>query len=170
MRILLAMLLCLALAACGGAGTAPLDETAVRALLTDELEIIAEGLNREDPVLASQPVSDLFVMGNNIAVRYLDAGWTGQGVGSYRAFFDASLAVYDNILQKFELTDLQVTGDVAVARVQQDFSAVRIDRAPPENVTASSEEYFIFEREDGAWLLIRWDEVPPPPEDEGGGA
>ena len=169
MRILLAILLCLALCACDGAGTAPLDADAVRALLTDELAIIAEGINREDPVLASQPVGDLFVMGNNIAVRYVDTGWGGQGIGAFRAFFAASLNVYDNILQKLELTDLEVTGDVAVATVQEDFSAVRIDRAPPENVTASSVEYFIFEREDGAWLLIRWDEIPPPPAEEGGG-
>lgn len=170
MRVVLAILLCLMLAACNGASTAPLEAEDVRAVIVDELGIIAEGINRENPVLASEPVGELFVMGNNIAVRYLDEGWPegNEGIGFYRAFFEESFDQFDNILQKFEIKDLQITGDVAVAQVQEDFNAVRVDRVPPENVTASSVDFFIFERQDGEWLLIRWDEVPPPPEEGGG--
>lgn len=170
MRTLLILLLVLALSACSGGAGAPLDEPGVTALLRQHLQLIAEGVSREDPFLASQPVSELFVMGNNIAVRFRDAGWENSGIGAFRSFFATVFDLHENILLELELLEVDIVGDVATAKVKVDFNSVRVDRVPPENVTSSSEDYMLFQREAGAWLLIRWDEVPPPPpHDEGSG-
>ena len=168
MRYLATIALCLTLVACGNAGTAPLDLESVRAVLLAALDVLNTGVEREDPILASQPISDRFSMNNNIAVRYLDEGWTGKGAGKFREFFDEVFEIHANIEQQLVLIEVDLQGEVATARVGVDFSSLRVDRTPPENHTASGEDYFIFEREDGSWRLIRWDEALVMPPQDGG--
>jgi len=176
MRILATACLCLLLAACGVSQTAPVDIASVRALLTQEVAIIALGINREDPVLASQPVSDRFLMGANVAGRYRDQPFDGRGVAAFRVFFggtDGVFGVNANIEQTMVLTDVELQGDdLAAAVVFTNFSSVRVDKTPPEIVPPQIEPWrdlFVFQREGGAWRLINWDEAPLPPHDQGGG-
>ncbi|GEM_PF-2119358 len=161
MRAAIAVVACLALAACGGAATAPLDISEVRAALANSLSLLATGIEREDPLLASQPVSERFVMGGNIAVRYRDEGWSGEGIGSFRDFFASVFELHANIGQSLTLRDVELIGDVATARVHNEFVSSRVDRVPPENYTAAGWDWLVFEREAAGWLLISWDEAPP---------
>ncbi len=167
--------MCLLLAACGGSLSAPTDIIAVRAVLEQEVALLALGLSREDALLASQPVSDRFVMGNNIAVRYIDRNWDGRGIAAFRVFFGGSDGVFAfnaNIEQTLELTDVELQGDeLAAAIVLSSFSSVRVDRTPPEIVPPPIEPWrdqLVFQREGGAWRLISWDEAPLPPEHDAG--
>lgn len=177
MRTILITMLCLALSACGGAATAPVDIAAVRLLLEQDIAIIALGINREDAVLTSRPVSDRFIMGGNIAVRYLDQGWDGRGISAFRTFFGGRDGVFDthaNIEQTLVLVDVALQGgELAEATVLSSFSSVRTDKSPPEIVPPPIEPWrdlLVFQREGGAWRLINWDEAPlPDPHDEGEG-
>jgi hypothetical protein len=179
MRTLSTICLCLLLAACGVSQTAPTEIAAVRALLTQEVAIIALGINREDPIMASQPVSDSFTMGGNVATRYGNQGWGGTGVNGvawFRAFFGGTggaFAVNANIEQTMQLTDVELQGtDLATAVVYTNFSSVRVDKTPPEIVPPQIEPWrdlMVFQREGGAWRLITWDWEPLPPHDEGEG-
>lgn len=159
-----ATLMCLALAACSSAATAPVDIGEVRAALANSLGIIATGIAREDPLLASQPVSDRFTMGNNVAVRYLDQGWNEQwvGIGKFREFFSGVFEIHANIEQLLTLRDVELIGDVATARVRNEFISSRVDRLPPESFTATGWDWLVFEREAGGWRLISWEEAPAP--------
>jgi len=174
MRIVVTIATCLVLAACSGARSAPLDIAQVRAALTNEISILATGINREDPLLASQPVSPRFTMDGNIAMRYHQDGWDGEGIGKFREFFAKVFTVHANIDQRFEIRDVNLTGEVAYVRVYNDFLSSRTDVTPPENYTAAGWDWLVFELDGGQWLLIRWDEAPEPelepiPHDEGTG-
>jgi len=159
-----AALLC---SACS-ASSAPLNEDEVHSQILTELEVISTGLEREDALLASQPIDDKFVMGGNVAIRYLDAGWSGEGVGAYRNFFASAFVTLQNISQEFSIDALDVNGAVATCQITGSFSGVRVDLVPPQNVNASGTDYMTFQRKGGQWLLVRWDEVPPaePPAEE----
>lgn len=176
MRVIATTAFCLLLSACGVSQTAPTQIAAVRALLLQEVAIIALGINREDPILASQPVSDRFLMGPNVASRYRDQPFDGRGVAAYRVFFggtDGVFAVNANIEQTLALTDVELQGiDLAAAVVFSNFSSVRVDKTPPEIVPPQIEPWrdlLVFQREGGAWRLISWDEAPLPPHDAGEG-
>lgn len=158
------LLVAAALSACGVSGS-PSGEAEVRAFVEESLRLIATGLQREDAVLASAPASDSFVMGSNVAIRYLDAGWSGQGVGTLRAFFGAAFQVQQNISQSFHLASFELVGSVATVVVTSEYSSVRIDRVPPENTTASGEDIMVFQFEDSGWRLVSWDQplAPEPP-------
>ena len=181
MRYILTILLCLALSACSGSTGTPDDLEAVRAVVLQSLSLLTEGLQREDAALASQPIGERFYMGPNVALRYSGEAPGGLGIGPFRAYLTGVFAVQANISCQLELLDLQPqpaaaasrsvsgVGDVVWATVQVTFNSVRVDSAPPQNFTAEYTDYFVFERDSGAWLLERWDEVPPPVHDEGGG-
>jgi hypothetical protein len=154
-------LICLALAGCIGSSSVPMDVADVRAALQANLHTLATGIEREDPILASQIVSERFVMNNNIGIRYLDDGWTGEGIGPFRSFFEKVFEVHANIDQSFELRDVEQVGMVATARVYSELISSRTDRVPPEGYTAAGWDWFIFELQGASWVLIRWDEAPP---------
>lgn len=162
MRATIAILVCAALTACASSATAPLDIDEVRTALEANLDILATGIEREDPLLASQPVSEKFVMGGNIAVRYRDEEWSGEGIGSFREFFAGVFELHANIGQTLTLRDVELIGDVATARVHNEFVSSRVDRVPPENYTAAGWDWLVFEREAGGWRLISWEEAPAP--------
>lgn len=179
MRYLLTIVLCLALAACSGSSGTADDLASVRAVALDALALLAEGLQREDTALASQPIGERFAMGPNVGL-WGGEQMAGAGVGPFRAYLVSLFAVNANISCKLVLQDLQPqpdpgkqttgVGDVVWATVKVTFNSVHVSSAPPQNFTAEETDYFVFERDNGAWLLERWDEVPPPPpHDEGGG-
>lgn len=165
MRHLLTFALCLTLAACSSAQVSPFDIADVRATLENAVSIVETGFNREDPILASQPIAASFTMDGNVAVRYRDGGWKSewQGIGSFRTFCNDVIETHANIIMEMTVTDVMMTGDLATAVVQVDFYSMRADRTPPENHTASGLDYMVFERETGSWLMRRWEEKPPPP-------
>lgn len=162
MRVILTVGLCLVLCTCSSSPGVPLDIDAVRAALTYEIGIIATGINHEDPLLASQPVSPRFTMNENVAVRYHQGGWDGTGIGKYREFFAKVFTVHANIDQRFTIHDLSLNGEVAWVRVYNDFLSSRTDVTPPENYTAAGWDWLVFELDNGKWLLINWDEAPDP--------
>jgi hypothetical protein len=153
------------LAACSSAQVAPFDIADVRANLENAVSIVETGFNREDPILASQPVGSSFTMDGNVAVRYRDGGWNSGwvGIGKFREYCNGVFGVHANIIMEMTVTDVMMTGDLATAIVQVDFYSMRSDRTPPENHTASGIDYLVFERDTGSWLLRRWEEKPPPP-------
>lgn len=154
------------LAASAGCGTSSTPTTAdeVRAFAQQSLDLIATGLQREDAMLASTPASDGFTMDNNVAIRYLDAGWNGAGVGAMRSFFDDAFQVQQNISQTFHIVSFHLVGDVASVVVTSDYSSVRVDKTPPENTTASTEDILVFQLEPEGWRLYRWF-MPLPPQE-----
>ncbi|MCH7472627.1 hypothetical protein IIA79_06715 [bacterium] len=172
-------LLLIALAACRGASGPPVDYDAVRAAVVSALGIINIGIEREDPILASQPLSELFTMGGNVAIRYSDEifpegeGAPRSGIALFRGFFADAFEVHANIFHSFTLIELDLSGEVATATVEVEFNSLRVDRNPPENHVASGTDYLVFQLEGGAWRLVSWDEVPPPfeepPHDAGEG-
>ncbi|MBN2080572.1 hypothetical protein JW859_00040 [bacterium] len=155
------------LTGCSGSPT-PTEISDVRAALEASLYKLAVAIEREDPILASQVASERFVMGDNIAVRYSDDGWSGEGIGAFRSFFDGVFTVHANISQTFELRDVEQVGDVATARVYNELVSSRTDRTPPEGYVAAGWDWFIFERVGKNWLLINWDEASNPAEHEMG--
>jgi hypothetical protein len=159
-----ALLACLALTGCFGSSAAPLDVGSVRSAIAAQIDRLRTGIEREDPLLASQIVSDRFVMNPNIGIRYLDDGWPDNGVGisAFRGFFADVFELHANIDQSFELRDVQLVGSVASARVYNQFFSSRTDRVPPEGYTASGWDWLIFELQGASWVLIRWDEAPAP--------
>jgi hypothetical protein len=172
MRIILtAVVICLTLTGCLGSSTVPLDVGEVRAALEADLSLLATAFEREDPLLASQIISDRFEMDNNIGIRYLDEGWQENDVGisAFRLFFSKVFEVHTNIDQSFMLRDVEQVGNVATARVYSEFFSTRTDRTPPEGYTASGWDWLIFELDGTSWVLIRWDEAPGPPHDMGQG-
>jgi len=172
MRIILtAVVICLALTGCLGSSTLPLEVGDVRTALEANLHLLAIAFEREDPLLASQIISDRFEMDNNIGIRYLDEGWpdNATGISAFRQFFAKVFEVHANIDQSFMLRDVELVGNVATARVYSEFFSSRTDRVPPEGYTASGWDWLIFELEGTSWVLIRWDEAPGPPHDMGQG-
>jgi len=168
MRNLVLTICCVALTGCGSARTAPVDLDTVRAALSAALQQLDTGINREDPLLASQVIGKSFVMGSNISIRYLDAPWEGQGPVTFQDFFQAVFTNHANIFHQLVLTDIELAGDIAIARVQVQFNSTRIDRSPPESNFADGEDLCVFQREQGSWLLIDWSEAPPLPDHDQG--
>ncbi len=162
---LAAAVLLLVLQACSSSG-APTGEEEVRSLLETQLSIVAEGIEREDAILASQPVGSLFSMGANVALRYGSTTFPPAGISEvrglrpFRTFFAEAFKQNANITQSFEVTDFEVNGDVATLTVTSTFNATRVDSVPPSNTTAELEDYMVFQREEGTWRLINWDQVP----------
>jgi hypothetical protein len=160
---LLATALVLLLCSCSGGGGGGGDaDAAVRGAL----QLLEAGIDREDAQLAAQPIGSHFFLGA-LSIRYSDAAW--QPIGNpgpdpravFRAYMDNAFEALANPDQRFLVERVDVTGDIAVVRVESRFDAVRIDRTPTENVTFSGTDYMVFERERGAWRLVRWDEVAP---------
>jgi hypothetical protein len=154
----LVLLVVLFLSACS-AGSSDTDaDSAVRAALLR----ITTGINREDVLLASQPVSSRFQIGANVRSRYSAADWNSGNPGDaeFRGFFGAALLTLANVQQSMEITDLDVQGEVATAHVDAGFDALRILPAPAENVTYRTSDVLVFELEGGSWRLVSWDEVP----------
>jgi len=155
---------------CSGSHTVPTDVLGVRQVLQESLNLMAFGFEQEDYFLASQPVSERFTMNNNVAVRYHPDGWGEvQGVGKFREFLLKVFELHANIEQQFEITGVELNGELANANTNVIFNSARTDTVPPEAHTAPGEDLFIFEKENGAWKLIRWDEQPEHPEDHGEG-
>jgi ketosteroid isomerase-like protein len=168
MRNLILILCCIAVSGCGSARTAPLDLEAVRSSLTAALQQLDAGINREDPLLASRIVSRLFVMDSNISIRYLDAPWEGQGRVTFRDFFTAVSNNHANMFHQIEITDIELSGEIAIVRADVSLNSTRIDRSPPESYLAEGEDLLVFQREAGSWLLIDWAEAPPLPDHDQG--
>ncbi|MCC7478118.1 hypothetical protein IT575_06615 [bacterium] len=162
---MLAALPLLALCACGSS-TAPLDDSGVQVLLERQISIVAEGIEREDAILASQPVGALFSMGGNVALRYGTATFPPAGISEtrglrpFRTFFAEAFKQNANITQSFEVSDFELNGDVATLTVTSTFNATRVDLVPPQNTTAELEDFMVFQREGGTWRLVNWDQVP----------
>jgi hypothetical protein len=159
MRNLITLVGLLMLCSCS-ASSAPLETTAVQAVLEQHLAVMANGIVREDPLLASQPVSESFTMGANVGVRYREAGWEGSGVQAFRNYWDSVASLYQNISINFELKSLDVNGEVATAVVASRFSGVKVSATPPESFTADGYDYLIWQLEPKGWRLIKWDEAP----------
>jgi hypothetical protein len=166
---LLALLCCGLLIGCAGSGTAPLQFDEVRAVVLHNLSIIETGINAEDIFLASQPISDQFTMDNNVATRY-STEWTGVGVGEFRNFWNRVFLDNANIEFRVELTELELSGDIATALCNTDYAAQRPDVVPPEIRVATDSDYLQFERSGGRWLLRRWEIETAPVHGEGLGA
>jgi hypothetical protein len=131
-------------------------ETAAR----EALALLEHGIEREDPIMAGVPISDLFYMGGNVGTRYVSAGWRpeGRGQGEFRLYFAEAFEVLTNIEQEFDLLESERRGDLLTAVVETRFDAIRIDSTPAQNVSFAGTDYMAFELEDGAWRLVRWDE------------
>jgi hypothetical protein len=155
----------LGMVACGGAQTPATEIESVRDMVQLEVDILATGIEREDSSLASQPVSAEFVMGNNVAIRYHSDGWNGSGIGKFRDFMEKVFDRHANIQQILNVREVFLSGDVAYARVYNEFSSVRTDRVPPEFYITDGWDLLIFERVDGGWQLRRWDEGEEPEAD-----
>lgn len=161
----LAALLLLVLLGCGSSRSAPLELAAVEMLLTTQLSIMSAGIEREDFILASQPVGDLFIMGPNVALRYGSttfppANVEPRGLRPFRTFFNEAFKSNANISQSFTIEDIELNGDVATLTVASEFNSTRVDVTPPQNTTAALDDYMVFQREEGTWRLISWDEIP----------
>ena len=164
-RVLLLALLVAGLSSCGGS-TAPLDPIQLRSLLTQELLIISTGIERQDPLLASQPLDNDFHMDDNVAIRYQDSAWGGpdvKGPAPFLAFLNKVFGLHANIVMTLELSDVQQTGDLATASVHVVWNSTRTDNVPPGHYTADDHDYFFFRRRAEGWRLLRWQETPAPP-------
>ncbi len=168
MQKLLVLLVVLLLCACGG-GNAPVTAVEVQGVLATHLAVIANGIVREDPLLASQPISERFLMGDNVGVRYRDAGWEGRGVQSFRDYFNAVFAVSENLSINFSILSLDVNGEVATAVVTSTCSGVKVGATPPESFTADGYDYMIWQLEARGWRLITWDVAPEGAHNQGDG-
>jgi hypothetical protein len=154
--VMAATLLC----SCSSSGGGPTDQQAVREAVLAVLNTLELGIERGDASLASQGISDQFVLGGNAGLRYSDLPWSGVGIPALRAFFNASFLTRANVQQDFILVNLDVTGELAQALVDSAYNATRIDRVPPEAVTAASRDLLVFRREGVAWRLVSWDVAP----------
>jgi hypothetical protein len=157
---LLAAAAALLLCGCSSSGGAATDEQAVREAVLAVLNTLELGIERGDVSLASQGISDQFVLGGNAGLRYSDTAWSGSGVPAFRAFFNSSFLTRVNVQQDFTLVTLDVSGELAQALAGSSYNATRIDRVPPEAVTAASQDLLVFRREGGAWRLVSWDVAP----------
>jgi hypothetical protein len=169
MKVSITILLLLALTSCGS-GSAPLETGEVQQVLEHHLAVLANGIVREDPLLCSQPVSERFVMGGNIGVRYREAGWEGAGVQSFRSYWDSVFSQFENISISFLIESLDVNGEVATAVVTSQFSGVKVGPVPPESFTADGFDYMVWQRELKGWRLISWDVAPEGAHNQGEGA
>ena len=154
------LLICVLLSGCGGSNS-PDAGSDVRAVIEGQLTVLLAGIDNEDPILASQSISPLFEMGSNVALRYDEAGWTEDdinGISKFRTFFGKVFDKNANIDQQLEVLDFALLGDVATVTLDSEFSSVRVDKAPPENVSAAGTDVMVFERSEGRWQLVRWDE------------
>ena len=163
-RIASGVVLALALAGLAGCGasSSPLDPVQLRGLLSSELTILATGLERQDPQLASEPINDNFSMDNNVAVRYQDTAWAGTGPSAFLTFVNSVFTLQANITVSLDLQDVQQTGDVATATVHVVWNSTRTDSVPPGHYTSDSTDYFFFRRRAAGWRLLRWQETPAP--------
>ena len=167
MKRLIITVLLLLLTSCGGSTTSPTEIADVRTALEFQINVLALGIEREDSILASQAISEKFRMGSNVAVRYDEGGWSGSGIGKFREFFDDAFEIHSNIDQGLTILDIYLTGNVATARVHNEFLSSRVDWTPPDSFSAEGWDWMIFERDSGQWLLISWEEAPEPVEEEG---
>jgi hypothetical protein len=149
------------LAGCG-ASSAPPGPVELRDLLNSELTRLATGLERQDALLAAEPIDDDFGMQNNVAARYSDANWSGSGPSGFLAFLNNVFNLHANIQVSLEMSDLQQTGDLATATVHVVWNSTRTDAVPPGHYTADNVDYFFFRRRAAGWRLLHWQETPAP--------
>jgi hypothetical protein len=163
--VIISCCLLLALSGCTASSADPSDASSVRSAVEAALSLIELGLEREDATLASQPVDEEFILGGNVSLRYSDTAWTGRGIGPFRGFFAGSFVSRGNVEQDFEVTELDVAGEIAQATIATRYSALRLDRSPPENLVAEATDRMVFQLRRGAWRLIGWDTLaaPEPP-------
>jgi len=159
MRKAFILIVLLLVAGCG-ASVGPITEPEVRAAVLEAFSKLDSGIEREDQFLASSPAAELFHMGNNIAVRYTDAEFSGAGPSALRSLFTTTFALHANILHETSLLDLTLNGEVATVNAQIEFDSLRVDKVPPENFTSNSFDTFVFVLEKGGWKILAWDETP----------
>ena len=169
MRNLLTTCVCLLLLAACSSGGAPTETPEVRGVVETHLAVLANGIVLENSSLASQPVSERFIMGDNVGTRYRDNGWDGRGVQDFRDYWDSVFKVHENISINFIIESLDVNGEVATAVVSSKYSGVKVNTTPPESFTADGFDYMIWQLEDRGWRLITWEEAPPGAHNEGEG-
>jgi hypothetical protein len=145
-----------------GASSAPRDPVQLRGLLEHELVLLQTGLERQDALLASSPVDDAFTMDPNVAVRYLDKAFEGNGPSAFLAYTNKVFALHANISLSLTLIDLQQTDDLATATVHVVWNSQRTDTVPPGHYTADNMDYFFFRRHPAGWRLLNWKEIPAP--------
>lgn len=153
----------LLLAGCAGGSGAPLDPVTVREVIDYQLYVIQTGMEREDPALASTPISDRFSMANEVSARYTDANWEGRGPSGFRGFLADTFDLHANISFELLLIDVIQEGDLATATVEANWRSQRTDSVPPGQYISEEVDYFFFERTGAAWRLLRWQETPDPP-------
>ncbi|MCB1219733.1 MAG: hypothetical protein H7A35_11765 [Planctomycetales bacterium] len=153
-------------AGCTSSYSAPLEIEDVRSVLEHNIRLIEAGINGEDVFLASQPISEQFTMDNNVAVRY-SSEWTGEGVGSFRNFWAKVFEDNANIQFELVMVGLELDGDIATAHCTSDYTSQMPDIVPPEVRVATDNDYLQFERQNGEWLLRRWEFRPDPEPDDG---
>lgn len=159
LRTLLTAALILLAAGCGSS-SAPVVNPNVRQVLESHLAILANGIVREDALLASQPISERFQMGNNVAVRYRNNEWEGRGIQRFRDYWDSVFDITENISITFEIEDDDLNGEVVTTIVNVEYSGVLTNRTPPESTTATGRDYLVWQLERDGWRLISWAEAP----------
>jgi hypothetical protein len=164
--LLLAAAVCLS---CSGGQQSADDTAAARSQIQDEITLMANAINREDAASASLPASSRLWISDNVRARFPGGEWPANGIVGCRAFFSTFFAVNANIEFDAKLTEwFTVKGDTATALVEVNLNSTRIDRIPPEAWAAGPYvDYFIFQRESGAWRLITWSEGPEHLQGEG---
>jgi len=160
MRTLATIALLLLLAGCTGSSGTDDPQQAINAALA----VLESGITQRDAQLASEPIGAQFFLDANVASRYTANTWdpTRPGPSQFRQFFSGVFPLLANTRQVFAVTNVDVNGEIATATVESDFDAVRTDSTPATNVTFSTTDTLLFELENGAWRLERWDESIAP--------
>src|SRR5687768_2667800 len=86
------------------------------AAIRDALALLATGIDREDPILASTPIGTNFFLDPNVASRY-GGQWSTEtnrpAQGRFREFLNLAFQGVNNTSQTFTIETVDVNGDIA---------------------------------------------------------
>ncbi|MEP0813047.1 MAG: hypothetical protein HRF49_00070 [bacterium] len=150
----------------GGGGITPPDGTdsATRRAIEQTIALVERAVNTEDPVLASNQISEIMSLDGLVAFRFRRANAPAQPTAnldqkSFVSLLNDFNRDNENIDFELRVSNVVRNGDLATADLEFHLSATYAREAPPINYFVDALDRATFERDLGAWKLIGWEEI-----------
>lgn len=154
--VLLIVLAVLGTGCRGGGRSLPVDPAEVRRQVTNATEQIALGITSENIQQASDYIHPNFVLHPDVAARFNVGPFTGRGPHAFRGFFERVADNYGDLNMFVTINRIEVNDNVATAFVTIHFSGLRLDPAPPNQVSFTANDVLVFEFDRNYFRLRTW--------------
>ncbi len=133
----------------------------VKNALVQTIALVERAIVEEDPNLASNQVADIFRMDGLVAFRFRRSNAPAQPSPqtNIASLFNDFYRDNENVIIDLSVTKVTQNGDLATADLEFHLSATYVLESPPINYFVDALDRITFQREQGAWKVIAWEEV-----------